>query len=398
MTFDTNTPCFLSTGVNSACAVTTQSQAKTSYREQKNNTVTAESLPSSHNTITHSTITHTQQITGKKRKVQKVYPLQGRYSDEESSSGSDSSGYSSPGKSESGSFRKSVSPESPSTSPEPPIPIPSTESAQFEHTNNAEPDQYFLDARRPPAESSYESPSNKRDYEKMEPSGGSDISELLVVDSEDDSGRTNSENSGEKQKKKKRRVLFSKQQTRELERRFCMSFYISPQERDALARELKMDPDQVKIWFQNHRYKLKKYHKENVDHPYQPVAPLVRGLPYPSVIRKPDSYKEGVFAEMNREHAIREYVREARLLDQTKALDTAMFAATAAATKPMVRPNRMIPTYPTLHPRYPYEITPYPNYYINPAIPRALTNLPSAIASRYMPPPQLFSGSVPLMY
>ncbi|ESO09488.1 hypothetical protein HELRODRAFT_137589, partial [Helobdella robusta] len=58
--------------------------------------------------------------------------------------------------------------------------------------------------------------------------------------------------------KKKRRVLFSKAQTIELEKRFRDQRYVSAPERDHLARTLKLTPTQIKIWFQNHRYKLKK--------------------------------------------------------------------------------------------------------------------------------------------
>ncbi|XP_037687478.1 homeobox protein Nkx-2.8 [Choloepus didactylus] len=60
------------------------------------------------------------------------------------------------------------------------------------------------------------------------------------------------------EKKKKRRVLFSKAQTLELERRFRQQRYLSAPEREQLARLLRLTPTQVKIWFQNHRYKLKR--------------------------------------------------------------------------------------------------------------------------------------------
>jgi len=53
-------------------------------------------------------------------------------------------------------------------------------------------------------------------------------------------------------------VLFSKSQTRELERRFGEQRYLSASERDELAAALRLSPLQIKIWFQNHRYKLKK--------------------------------------------------------------------------------------------------------------------------------------------
>jgi homeobox protein Nkx-2.2 len=63
-------------------------------------------------------------------------------------------------------------------------------------------------------------------------------------------------------KKKKRRVLFSKAQTFELEKRFRQQRYLSAPEREHLASILRLTPTQVKIWFQNHRYKLKKARQE----------------------------------------------------------------------------------------------------------------------------------------
>lgn len=59
-------------------------------------------------------------------------------------------------------------------------------------------------------------------------------------------------------KKRKRRVLFTKAQTYELERRFRQQRYLSAPEREQLARIINLSPTQVKIWFQNHRYKYKK--------------------------------------------------------------------------------------------------------------------------------------------
>lgn len=59
--------------------------------------------------------------------------------------------------------------------------------------------------------------------------------------------------------KKKRRILFSKRQTYELERRFREQRYLSAQEREELAHSIHLTPTQVKIWFQNHRYKTKRY-------------------------------------------------------------------------------------------------------------------------------------------
>lgn len=64
-------------------------------------------------------------------------------------------------------------------------------------------------------------------------------------------------------RKRKRRVLFSKTQTFELERRFRQQRYLSAPEREQLAQLIDLTPTQVKIWFQNHRYKYKKQLSES---------------------------------------------------------------------------------------------------------------------------------------
>lgn len=93
-------------------------------------------------------------------------------------------------------------------------------------------------------------------------------------------------------KKRKRRVLFSKAQTYELERRFRQQRYLSAPEREHLASIIRLTPTQVKIWFQNHRYKTKRARHEkgmqDMQHPLPPprrvaVPVLVRdGRPCPS--------------------------------------------------------------------------------------------------------------------
>lgn len=57
-------------------------------------------------------------------------------------------------------------------------------------------------------------------------------------------------------------MLFSKAQTYELERRFRQQRYLSAPEREHLASIIRLSPTQVKIWFQNHRYKLKRARQE----------------------------------------------------------------------------------------------------------------------------------------
>lgn len=63
--------------------------------------------------------------------------------------------------------------------------------------------------------------------------------------------------------RRKPRVLFSQAQVYELERRFKQQKYLSAPEREHLANMLKLTPNQVKIWFQNKRYKCKKQAIEN---------------------------------------------------------------------------------------------------------------------------------------
>ena len=53
---------------------------------------------------------------------------------------------------------------------------------------------------------------------------------------------------------KKRRILFTRQQTWELERIFRQQPYLSSPERELLAKKINLTPTQIKIWFQNHRY------------------------------------------------------------------------------------------------------------------------------------------------
>jgi homeobox protein Nkx-2.2 len=90
--------------------------------------------------------------------------------------------------------------------------------------------------------------------------------EMIEMDDEDDhmSGNGHSTGNGNSNggismgKKRKRRVLFSKAQTFELERRFRQQRYLSAPEREHLASLIRLTPTQVKIWFQNHRYKTKR--------------------------------------------------------------------------------------------------------------------------------------------
>ncbi|KAG5447678.1 hypothetical protein CSKR_112134 [Clonorchis sinensis] len=62
--------------------------------------------------------------------------------------------------------------------------------------------------------------------------------------------------------RRKRRVLFTQAQVYELERRFKQQKYLSAPEREHLSQIISLTPTQVKIWFQNHRYKCKRAQKD----------------------------------------------------------------------------------------------------------------------------------------
>ncbi|KAM6931398.1 NK2 transcription factor related 7 [Xenentodon cancila] len=77
--------------------------------------------------------------------------------------------------------------------------------------------------------------------------------ELTGADSPSGSGR---------RLRRKPRVLFSQAQVSELERRFRQQRYLSAPEREQLAHMLKLTSTQVKIWFQNRRYKCKRQRQD----------------------------------------------------------------------------------------------------------------------------------------
>uniref|UniRef100_I3K111 Homeobox domain-containing protein n=1 Tax=Oreochromis niloticus TaxID=8128 RepID=I3K111_ORENI len=62
--------------------------------------------------------------------------------------------------------------------------------------------------------------------------------------------------------RRKPRVLFSQSQVSQLERRFRQQRYLSAPEREHLAHVLQLTSTQVKIWFQNRRYKCKRQRQD----------------------------------------------------------------------------------------------------------------------------------------
>ncbi|KPM03346.1 homeobox protein Nkx-2.2-like protein [Sarcoptes scabiei] len=84
--------------------------------------------------------------------------------------------------------------------------------------------------------------------------------------------------------RRKRRVLFTQAQVYELERRFKQQRYLSAPEREHLAQLIQLTPTQVKIWFQNHRYKCKRQAKEKAMSESSSASPQLSGSPQRSSI------------------------------------------------------------------------------------------------------------------
>nr|XP_020033495.1 homeobox protein Nkx-3.1 isoform X2 [Castor canadensis] len=82
--------------------------------------------------------------------------------------------------------------------------------------------------------------------------------EKYVLDCEHTSGALPSLSQVPKQPQKRSRAAFSHTQVIELERKFSHQKYLSAPERAHLAKNLKLTETQVKIWFQNRRYKTKR--------------------------------------------------------------------------------------------------------------------------------------------
>ncbi|TMS12638.1 Homeobox protein Nkx-2.2a [Larimichthys crocea] len=114
-------------------------------------------------------------------------------------------------------------------------------------------------------------------------SGTGSKSPELFTDESPDAARAPAGAAPQRSRGRKRRVLFSKAQTFELERRFRQQRYLSAPEREHLAGLIRLTPNQVKIWFQNHRYKMK---RARVEHSLEALQLLpTRRVAIPVLVR-----------------------------------------------------------------------------------------------------------------
>ncbi|XP_005749645.1 homeobox protein Nkx-2.3-like [Pundamilia nyererei] len=100
-------------------------------------------------------------------------------------------------------------------------------------------------------------------------------------------GQGDTERPVQKQRSRRRpRVLFSQAQVFELERRFKQQRYLSAPEREHLATTLKLTSNQVKIWFQNRRYKCKRQRQDkSLEATGQHHPPPPRRVAVPVLVR-----------------------------------------------------------------------------------------------------------------
>ncbi|KAA0183465.1 Homeobox protein Nkx-2.4 [Fasciolopsis buskii] len=134
------------------------------------------------------------------------------------------------------------------------------------HSSNS-PVQLFNDlgtvfsavTNRPPTEPKYSGPTKCWDYNTPT---DMTVASNNQKDRASSTGVTTKSHLSNYTKRRKRRVLFSRFQTQKLEQRFNEKRYLSAAEREHLAKMLSLTPTQVKIWFQNHRYKIKRAGEE----------------------------------------------------------------------------------------------------------------------------------------
>lgn len=93
-------------------------------------------------------------------------------------------------------------------------------------------------------------------------------------------------------RKKRSRAAFSHAQVFELERRFAQQRYLSGPERSDLAKSLRLTETQVKIWFQNRRYKTK---RKQIQQHEVAVMNATKRVPVQVLVREDGTYGHMLF-------------------------------------------------------------------------------------------------------
>uniref|UniRef100_A0A4W5KPF3 NK2 homeobox 8 n=1 Tax=Hucho hucho TaxID=62062 RepID=A0A4W5KPF3_9TELE len=133
--------------------------------------------------------------------------------------------------------------------------------------------------------------STKSDESSLETAPDSTKSDESSLETAPDSTKSDESSlETEAEKTKKCRVLFSKAQTFELERRFRQQRYLSAPEREQIAHLLRLTPTQIKIWFQNHRYKMKRSRAEGASQDIK-QPPMLRRVVVPILVRDGKPYQ-----------------------------------------------------------------------------------------------------------
>lgn len=117
--------------------------------------------------------------------------------------------------------------------------------------------------------------ANHNGYARVRTACGEDTTQMIdtcpraeSTDSCDDISTQNKPNAKTKTiAKKKTRTIFSKRQIFQLEATFDMKRYLSSAERACLANSLQLTENQIKIWFQNRRNKLKRQLSTDIEGP-----------------------------------------------------------------------------------------------------------------------------------
>ncbi|XP_076020864.1 homeobox protein Nkx-2.6-like [Genypterus blacodes] len=134
------------------------------------------------------------------------------------------------------------------------VPVP------YRHTQGAVPGWDLYESRAEPRSVSEMQERRATEPETHKEGDETNEQDLSGLDSPTECSKAPRSKAG--RQRRKPRVLFSQAQVSELERRFRQQRYLSAPEREQLARGLSLTSTQVKIWFQNRRYKHKRQRQD----------------------------------------------------------------------------------------------------------------------------------------